>query len=187
MTATAFTTTAVTGFYAALPVTCNMLAYRAPWVISVMFVGRLGETPLAAAAMASTLANVSGLSLLVGLSSALSTLGSQAYGAGAYDVVGIVLQRYDNTHRLAAAAAAAPPRYRRSYNPPPSPRPQVSTLVSYHMLPRERLLGLWDGAISVGDRADGGGRPPDFRLHAAAHPRPLWRGGELRLPEVLAG
>ena len=60
-----------------LPVTINMLAYRVPWVVSIMFVGRLGQTPLAAASMASTLGNVSGLSVLVGLSSALTTLGSQ--------------------------------------------------------------------------------------------------------------
>ena len=104
-----------------------MLAYRAPWVISVMFVGRLGETPLAAAAMASTLANVSGLSLLVGLSSALSTLGSQAYGAGAYDVVGIVLQRYGQTHRLVTVAHLL--------LPPPSMRRAVLFLQLPHLDP----------------------------------------------------
>jgi Na+-driven multidrug efflux pump len=77
----------------ALPVSVNMLAYRAPWITSIAFVGRLGATPLAAASMASTLGNVTGISLLVGLSSALGTLGAQAFGAGAYDAVGIALQR----------------------------------------------------------------------------------------------
>ena len=91
----------------------------------MMFVGRLGEDALAAAgisptgankvcnllphaAMASTLANVTGLSVLIGLSSALTTLGvrtadpaqwliatvqSQAFGAKTFDLVGLVLQR----------------------------------------------------------------------------------------------
>jgi Na+-driven multidrug efflux pump len=61
----------------AWPVVVNMVSYRAPWVISIAFVGRLGEVELASAAMASTLANVSGLSIVIGLSNAQSTLSSQ--------------------------------------------------------------------------------------------------------------
>jgi hypothetical protein len=77
----------------AWPVVVNMVCYRAPWVISIAFVGRLGEVELASAAMASTLANVSGLSIVMGLSNAQSTLSSQAFGGGDYERVGIVLQR----------------------------------------------------------------------------------------------
>ena len=57
------------------------------------FVGQIGDKELAAASMASTLANVTGLSVLVGLSSGFQTLGSQAFGAGAYRLVGLQLQR----------------------------------------------------------------------------------------------
>ena len=66
--------------FIAMPVSINMLAYRTPWIVSIMFVGRIGETPLAAASVASTLGNVTGLSLLVGLSSGLATFGAQAFG-----------------------------------------------------------------------------------------------------------
>jgi hypothetical protein len=55
----------------------NMVAFRIPWMISLTFVGRLGETELAACAMATTLANVTGMSVLHGLSSAQATLSSQ--------------------------------------------------------------------------------------------------------------
>lgn len=66
----------------AWPVVVNMVSYRAPWVISIAFVGRLGEVELASAAMASTLANVSGISVVMGLSNAQSTLSSQVNEEG---------------------------------------------------------------------------------------------------------
>ena len=65
-----------------LPVTINMISYRLPWLTSLYFVGKHGPAALAAAALASTIANVTGLSMVVGLNSALSTLVSQAVGAG---------------------------------------------------------------------------------------------------------
>jgi hypothetical protein len=55
----------------------NMVCFRVPWMISIMFVGRLGEVELASCAMATTLANVTGMSVLQGLSSAQSTLSAQ--------------------------------------------------------------------------------------------------------------
>ncbi|GMI34075.1 hypothetical protein TrCOL_g1343 [Triparma columacea] len=63
------------------PVTCNMLFYRFPWLTSLFFVGRIGKSELAAAALATTIGNVTGLSVVVGLNSALTTLASQAKGA----------------------------------------------------------------------------------------------------------
>lgn len=77
----------------AWPVVVNMVSYRIPWVISIAFVGRLGELELASASLASTFANVSGLSIVMGLSNAQSTLSSQAYGGNDYERVGIILQR----------------------------------------------------------------------------------------------
>lgn len=70
----------------------NFLEYSL-LVVSVMFVGHLGELALAGAALASSFAAVSGLSLLVGMGCALETLCGQAFGARNYQMVGIYLQR----------------------------------------------------------------------------------------------
>ena len=75
------------------PVVVNMVAYRLPWMITIMFVGRMGELELASAAMSTTLANVTGMSVMVGLGSAQATLSAQAFGAGSHRAVGELLQR----------------------------------------------------------------------------------------------
>ncbi|XP_039130235.1 protein DETOXIFICATION 16-like isoform X1 [Dioscorea cayenensis subsp. rotundata] len=62
-------------------------------VISLSFVGHLGELPLSAASMATSFAIVTGLSLLLGMGTALDTLCGQAYGAKQYHLLGIYLQR----------------------------------------------------------------------------------------------
>lgn len=62
-------------------------------VISVMFVGHLGELALSGASMATSFASVTGLSLLKGLASALDTYCGQSYGAKQYHMLGIHLQR----------------------------------------------------------------------------------------------
>jgi MATE family multidrug resistance protein len=64
----------------ALPTLQSMVLTKIPWLISLRFVGGIGAQELAAAALATTLCNVTGLSLSVGLSSALSTLTGQAKG-----------------------------------------------------------------------------------------------------------
>ncbi|CAL1358525.1 unnamed protein product [Linum trigynum] len=73
-------------------VTVNFLTYLLQ-VISVMFVGHLGELPLAGASMATSFASVTALSLLKGMASALETLCGQSYGAKQYHLLGIHLQR----------------------------------------------------------------------------------------------
>ncbi|XP_019177821.1 PREDICTED: protein DETOXIFICATION 14-like isoform X1 [Ipomoea nil] len=50
----------------------------------MLMLGHLGELPLSAASIATSLCNVTGYSLLFGMSSALETLCGQAYGAGQY-------------------------------------------------------------------------------------------------------
>lgn len=62
------------------PTLASMVINRFPWLISLRFVGAMGTNELAAAALATTLFNVTGLSLSVGLSSALTTLTGQARG-----------------------------------------------------------------------------------------------------------
>ncbi|XP_073133804.1 protein DETOXIFICATION 16-like isoform X1 [Henckelia pumila] len=62
-------------------------------VISVMFVGHLGELPLSSASMATSFASVTGYSVLLGMASALETLCGQAYGAKQYHMLGIYTQR----------------------------------------------------------------------------------------------
>ncbi|XP_061343670.1 protein DETOXIFICATION 16-like isoform X2 [Gastrolobium bilobum] len=62
-------------------------------VISVMFVGHLGNLPLSGASMATSFASVTGFSLLVGMASALDTLCGQSYGAKQHRMLGIHMQR----------------------------------------------------------------------------------------------
>ncbi|KAL4654578.1 hypothetical protein ACB092_01G389600 [Castanea dentata] len=62
-------------------------------VISVMYVGHLGELALSGAAMATSFATVTGYSLLIGMGSALDTYCGQAYGAKQYRLIGIHTQR----------------------------------------------------------------------------------------------
>ena len=64
----------------AIPTLQCMVLYKIPWLISLRFVGSLGSEELASAALATTICNVTGMSLSVGLSSALTTLTSQAKG-----------------------------------------------------------------------------------------------------------
>lgn len=64
----------------ALPTLQSMVLTKIPWLISLRFVGGMGAEELAAAALATTLCNITGLSFSVGLSSALSTLAGQAKG-----------------------------------------------------------------------------------------------------------
>ncbi|KAB1220004.1 MATE efflux family protein 7 [Morella rubra] len=62
-------------------------------MISIMFVGHLGELALSGASMATSFASVTGFSLLLGMASALDTLCGQSYGAKQYHIMGIHMQR----------------------------------------------------------------------------------------------
>jgi len=61
------------------PLVASCILQSAVQLVSVMFVGHLGELPLAGASLASSLANVTGFSLLFGMASALDTLCGQAF------------------------------------------------------------------------------------------------------------
>ncbi|KAJ8452511.1 hypothetical protein Cgig2_000100 [Carnegiea gigantea] len=73
-------------------VTYNLLVFSLQ-VVSVMFVGHLGELPLSAASMATSFASVTGFSLLRGMANALDTFCGQSYGAKQYSLLGIQTQR----------------------------------------------------------------------------------------------
>ncbi|XP_030937445.1 protein DETOXIFICATION 16-like [Quercus lobata] len=73
-------------------ITVSLLQYSLQ-MISVMFVGHLGELALSGASMATSFATVTGFSLLMGMASALETLCGQSYGAKQYHMMGIQMQR----------------------------------------------------------------------------------------------
>lgn len=62
-------------------------------LLAIMFVGHLDDLSLASAAIAISIANVTGSSLLMGMAGALDTLCGQAYGAKQYRMLGLYLQR----------------------------------------------------------------------------------------------
>ncbi|KAJ8553936.1 hypothetical protein K7X08_024614 [Anisodus acutangulus] len=62
-------------------------------MISIMFIGHLGEIPLSSATLATSFAGVTGFSFMLGMGSALETLCGQAYGAKQYHMFGIHMQR----------------------------------------------------------------------------------------------
>ncbi|KAK9678659.1 hypothetical protein RND81_11G225700 [Saponaria officinalis] len=62
-------------------------------VISIMFVGHLGQLPLSSASLGTSFASVTGFYVLLGMSSALETLCGQAYGARQYSMLGVYTQR----------------------------------------------------------------------------------------------
>ncbi|KAL2522202.1 MATE efflux family protein [Forsythia ovata] len=73
---------------AAPMVTVTILQYMLQ-VVSVMMVGHLGQLALSSVAIATSLTNVTGFSLLSGLAGGLETLCGQAYGAKQYRKLGV--------------------------------------------------------------------------------------------------
>ncbi|GFS32363.1 MATE efflux family protein [Actinidia rufa] len=69
------------------PLICVNLLQFCLQLISVMFVGHLGELSLSGASMATSFASVTGFSMLVGMASALDTLCGQSYGAKQYHML----------------------------------------------------------------------------------------------------
>jgi MATE family multidrug resistance protein len=76
----------------AVPATMTYLFGRSLVSIALVFIGRMGDLQLAAAALANTSTNVSGLSIVVGMGTAVQTVCGQAYGARNYRKVAQTLQ-----------------------------------------------------------------------------------------------
>ncbi|KAI3785233.1 hypothetical protein L1987_44348 [Smallanthus sonchifolius] len=74
--------------YIALPMVGVTVSQNLLRVVSMSMVGHLGELELAGTAVATSLTNVTGFSLLFGMASALETLCGQAYGAHQYHKLG---------------------------------------------------------------------------------------------------
>ncbi|GKU97644.1 hypothetical protein SLEP1_g10764 [Rubroshorea leprosula] len=74
--------------YMAAPMVAVSFSMYVLQVISMMMVGHLGELSLSGVAVATSITNVTGFSLLFGMSGALETLCGQAYGARQYLKVG---------------------------------------------------------------------------------------------------
>ncbi|XP_073065342.1 protein DETOXIFICATION 14-like isoform X2 [Primulina eburnea] len=74
--------------YIAAPMVVVTVSQHLSRVASMMMVGHLGELALSGAAVATSFTNVSGLSLLFGMASALETLCGQAFGAEQYQKLG---------------------------------------------------------------------------------------------------
>ena len=76
-----------------LPTTCYVALASCQAVVVLIFVGRSGNTAqLSAAALANTCCNVSGFSLMFGLTSAIPTISGKHFGAGRLRKVGHTLQ-----------------------------------------------------------------------------------------------
>ncbi|XP_044429181.1 protein DETOXIFICATION 16 isoform X3 [Triticum aestivum] len=75
------------------PIIASCILQNVVNMVSVMVVGHLGELPLAGASLATSLANVTGYSLLTGMATAMDTLCGQAYGARLYHRLGVYKQR----------------------------------------------------------------------------------------------
>ncbi|KAK1363637.1 Protein DETOXIFICATION [Heracleum sosnowskyi] len=74
--------------YIAMPMVVTTVSQNMIRVISMMMIGHLGELSLSGAAIATSLTNVTGFSVLFGMASALETLCGQAYGAHQYQMIG---------------------------------------------------------------------------------------------------
>ncbi|XP_076943502.1 protein DETOXIFICATION 16-like [Bidens hawaiensis] len=75
------------------PLICVALLQYSLQLVSIMFVGHLGELSLSGASMATSFASVTAFSLFMGMASALDTLCGQSYGAKQYHMLGIYMQR----------------------------------------------------------------------------------------------
>ncbi|XP_010278542.1 PREDICTED: protein DETOXIFICATION 49-like [Nelumbo nucifera] len=77
----------------ALPMVLTGLLLYSRSMISMLFLGRLGELALAGGALAIGFANITGYSILSGLAMGMEPICGQAFGAKRYKLLGLSLQR----------------------------------------------------------------------------------------------
>ncbi|XP_008795373.1 protein DETOXIFICATION 49-like [Phoenix dactylifera] len=77
----------------ALPMALSGLLIYSRSMISMLFLGRLGDLPLAGGALAIGFANITGYSVLSGLAMGMEPICGQAFGAKKLPLLGLALQR----------------------------------------------------------------------------------------------
>ena len=77
----------------ALPMILTGLLLYSRSMISMLFLGRLGDLALAGGSLAIGFGNITGYSLLSGLAMGMETICGQAFGAARYKLLGLTLQR----------------------------------------------------------------------------------------------
>ncbi|CAI9093938.1 OLC1v1029551C1 [Oldenlandia corymbosa var. corymbosa] len=77
----------------AIPMILTGLLLYSRSMISMLFLGRLGELSLAGGALAIGFANITGYSILSGLAMGMEPICGQAFGAKRYKLLGLTLQR----------------------------------------------------------------------------------------------
>lgn len=80
-------------FQLSFPIALTALFLYSRSVVSMLFLGFLGNLPLAAGSMALAFANITGYSVLSGLSLGMEPLCSQAFGANQYKLLSLTLYR----------------------------------------------------------------------------------------------
>lgn len=76
-----------------VPLSAQAILSFSATLVSMSFIGHIGKHELSAAVLGTSLFNVTGLSILIGLCSAMETLSGQSFGAKNYSSLGIILQR----------------------------------------------------------------------------------------------
>ncbi|KAK3142618.1 hypothetical protein QOZ80_4BG0349010 [Eleusine coracana subsp. coracana] len=75
------------------PMVTSCFLQNAVNIMSLMFIGHLGELPLAGASLAISITSATGLNVITGMATALDTLCGQAFGARQYHLLGVYKQR----------------------------------------------------------------------------------------------
>ncbi|CAM8934019.1 unnamed protein product [Rhodiola kirilowii] len=84
--------------FLALPMIIVNLLINGMQIVTIMFVGHLSVAALSGAALGYSFVSVTGISVIIAMSSALDTLCGQAYGAKQFRLVGIHMQRATIVH-----------------------------------------------------------------------------------------
>ncbi|KAI9119221.1 hypothetical protein K1719_009896 [Acacia pycnantha] len=80
-------------FILASPIALTSLVFYSRSIVSMIFLGRLGDLPLAAGSLAIAFANITGYSVLSGLALGMEPLCSQAFGANRPKLLSLTLHR----------------------------------------------------------------------------------------------